>query len=213
MESKRVISQIEVFVVGDNRIEIRAAALDVLSPDNRMGWGEVFLDEFYNMVNLKWNVKPFYPNVSDTDDMPMNAAHVQLARDFGISDISFRNVLSSDPNKENDGIKENAALISIIDDEETIKRIDGFNNALHQGLQPVKTINEGPQRSSKRGPVTYSDDEKLRAIRDWDNIDWHTKTLEEWLVARFDSEGGVPNVAVSTFHGWRRQLRKKDLLE
>ena len=106
MESKRVISQIEVFVVGDNRIEIRAAALDVLSPDNRMGWGEVFLDEFYNMVNLKWNVKPFYPNVSDTDDMPMNAARVQLARDFGISDISFRNVLSSDPNKENDGIKE-----------------------------------------------------------------------------------------------------------
>ena len=43
------------FVVGDNRIEIRAAALDVLSPDNRMGWG-VFLDEFYNMVKLKWNV-------------------------------------------------------------------------------------------------------------------------------------------------------------
>ena len=110
-------------------------------------------------------------------------------------------------------LKRNAALISIIDDEETIKRIDGFNNALHQGLQPVKTINEGPQRSSKRGPVTYSDDEKLRAIRDWDNIDWHTKTLEEWLVARLDSEGGVPNVAVSTFHGWRRQLRKKDLLE
>ena len=138
VESKRVISQIEVFVVGDNRIEIRAAALDVLSPDNRMGWGEVFLDEFYNMVNLKWNVKPFYPNVSDTDDMPMNAAHVQLARDFGISDISFRNVISSDPNKENDGIKENAALLSIIDDEETIKRIDGFNNALHQGLPPIE---------------------------------------------------------------------------
>lgn len=42
VESKRVISQIEVFVVGDHRIEIRAAALDVLSPDNRMGWGKYF---------------------------------------------------------------------------------------------------------------------------------------------------------------------------
>jgi len=51
-EPKRVICQIEAYVVGDHRIEVRAAALDVITPDNRMGWGEVFLDEFYNMINF-----------------------------------------------------------------------------------------------------------------------------------------------------------------
>ena len=82
----------------------------------------------------------------------MNAARVQLARDFGISDISFRNVLSSDPNKENDGIKENAALISIIDDEETINRIDGLImhcikafNLLRQSMKFHKDHQNGDQ--------------------------------------------------------------------
>jgi hypothetical protein len=213
VESKRVISQIEVFVVGDNKIEIRAADLDVSSPDNRMGWGEVFLDEFYKMINLKWNVKPFYPNVEDPEDMPMNAARVQLAHDFGISDISYRRAPHSDDNERNDGFKDPTALLPVIDDEEIIKRIEGFNDALNQGLPPIETNNEGLQKSTKRGPVTYSDDEKLNAIRDWDNIDWHRQTLREWLGDRYGSEGGIPNVATSTFQGWRQQLRKKGLLD
>ena len=212
-EPKRVICQIEAYVVGDHRIEVRAAALDVITPDNRMGWGEVFLDEFYNMINLKWNVKPIYPNVGDTEDMPMNAARVQLAHDFGISDISFRKVPSSNDNEGNDGVKDPTALLPVLDDEEIIKRLDGFNDALQQGLPPIEANNEGLQRSTKRGPVTYSDDDKLKAIRDWNNIDWHRQTLKEWLGDRFGSEGGIPNVATSTFQGWRQQLRKKGLLD
>jgi hypothetical protein len=138
-EPKMVISEIEAFVVDNNRIEIKAAAINVLYPDNRMGWGEVFLDEFYKMINLKWNVKPFFPNVEDTMDMPMNAARVQLDHDFGISDITVRKVPSSD---DNDGVKEKTALLSVIDDEEIIRRIDGFNNALHQGLPRIEASNE-----------------------------------------------------------------------
>jgi hypothetical protein len=208
-EPKRVICQIEAWVVSDHRIEIRAAALDI----NKSGWGEAFLTEFYDMVNLKWNVKPFYPNVEDTEDMPMNAARVQLAHDFGMSDISFRKVPSSNNKEENDSIKESITLLPKLDDEEIIRRLDGFNSALLQGLPPIKAINEGPQRSSKRGPVTYSDDEKLKAIRDWHNKKGHDQLLEDFLEMRFGTEAGFLNVATSTFHGWRRQLRKKGLLD
>jgi hypothetical protein len=167
-EPKMVISEIEAFVVDNNRIEIKAAAIDVLYPDNRMGWGEVFLDEFYNMINLKWNVKPFFPNVEGSMDIPMNAARVQLDHDFGISDITFRNVLSSDPKKENDGIKENVALLPIIDDEEIIRRIDGFNNALHQGLPRIEASDEDSPTfdNHSRGPTLKTIERAKKNKRD-----------------------------------------------
>jgi hypothetical protein len=66
--------------------------------------------------------------------------------------------------------------------------------------------------SSKRGPVTYSDNVKLKAIRYWDSSE-HTITLEEFLGQRFGTTNYRPDVKPSTFQGWRRQLRKKGLLD
>ena len=66
-------------------------------------------------------------------------------------------------------------------------------------------------RISKRGPQRYSDKEKLTALQDWDEVDKSITpiTLSEFLGHRFCIDNGVLGVAESTFHGWRRQLRKK----
>ena len=77
---------------------------------------------------------------------------------------------------------------------------------------PELNTKPAPKRSSKRGPVTYPDDEKLKAIRDWDSSE-HTMTLEEFLGNRFGTTNYVPNVASSTFHCWRQQLKDKGLLD
>jgi hypothetical protein len=209
LEPARVVCQIEAWEVSDHRIEVRAAALDMLTPDNSMGWGEVFLDEFYNMINLKWNVKLILPNVVDTEDMPMNAVRVQLYHDFGISEITSRRVTTSDPNKISDGAKDNPALLPTIDDDEIIRRLDSFNDALQQGLPPIEAINVSLQRSTKRGPVTYSDDEKLKALREWRFKKGHDQSLEEFLENRFGTENGILKVAPSTFHGWRGKFKNK----
>lgn len=61
-------------------------------------------------------------------------------------------------------------------------------------------------KKSKRGRKTPTDAEKHKALKDWDGIDksFTDVTLEEFLARRFDFF-----VAVSTFHGWRTQLRDK----
>ena len=213
----RAISEIEALVIGDNRIEIRTAALDIFdlpTADDTWGWGEAFLWQFYNMIDAKWNVKVLIPGIEGVDDLPLQAARAKFDHDFGIREVWQRlQEISSDDNEGNDAIKNNKTPLPGSEAEKLNRKIDEYYILLAQGLPRIEATNEGSQRSIKRGPVTYSDVEKLKAIRDWDNIDWHTQTLEEWLKDRFDSEGGVPNVAVSTFHGWRRQLRKKDLLD
>ena len=82
-EPKRVISQIEVCKVADNRIEIRAAALEI----NKSGWGEAFLTEFYNTIYEKWGVRLVIPGL-EGEDMPLIAARAKLDDDYGISEIS-----------------------------------------------------------------------------------------------------------------------------
>jgi len=68
-----------------------------------------------------------------------------------------------------------------------------------------------PKSSSKRGPVQeISPEAKLKALKEWEN-DWHSMILEEWLISKFGYNGGQPMVAVSTFHGWRKQLKDKGL--
>jgi hypothetical protein len=76
----------------------------------------------------------------------------------------------------------------------------------------LSNTKSAPKRSSKRGPVTYSQDEKLKALKEWDLGD-HILTLHDWLELKFKDKYGIPNVAPSTFHNWRSQLRKKGLLD
>jgi hypothetical protein len=99
-------------------------------------------------------------------------------------------------------------------DAESEKRLaELYDQLIYQGLQPIASSKEGSQKSTKRGPVTYSDDEKLRAIRDWENLDSHSQKLKAWLGYKFGSENGFPKVAVSTFYEWRRKLKDKGLLD
>jgi hypothetical protein len=83
-EPKKVICQIEVCDVGDNRMEIRAAVLEV----NKSGWGESFLSEFYNMIYEKWGVRLVIPGLEGLGDMPLTAARAKVDDDYGISEIS-----------------------------------------------------------------------------------------------------------------------------
>ena len=209
----RAISEIEALIIGDNRIEIRAAALDISdlpNANNNWGWGEAFLWQFYNMIDSKWNVKLLIPGIEGVDDMPLLAARAKFDRDFGIREVWQRlKEISSDDNVGNDVIKEDKTPLPGSEAEMLCKKIDEYYNLLAQGLHPIEAINEAPQRSTKRGPVTPTDDEKLKALRDWDNRKGHDQYLDEFLEKRFGTENGVLKVAPSTFHGWRRKLKRK----
>ena len=63
---------------------------------------------------------------------------------------------------------------------------------------------------SKRGPHRYSRAEKIAAVREWDALDkdLHPITLAEWLKNKFGAPYGALSVAESTFHGWRKLLKK-----
>jgi len=65
---------------------------------------------------------------------------------------------------------------------------------------------EKSTKKSKRGPRRYSVAEKIEAVEQWDKLDRDKfpVTLDEWLEEKFGTTGGVLNVAVSTFHGWRK---------
>lgn len=65
-------------------------------------------------------------------------------------------------------------------------------------------------KASKRGPHRYSEMAKLKALQDWDELDKNISpiTLQEFLEKRFADDRGISQVAESTFHGWRQQLRK-----
>lgn len=67
--------------------------------------------------------------------------------------------------------------------------------------------------SSKRGPVTLADTEKLKVIKEWDSLEFHTMLLEEFLGQKFGTTNLLPNVMPQTFHSWRSQLKKKGLLD
>ena len=63
-----------------------------------------------------------------------------------------------------------------------------------------------PSAKSKRGPRNYSKAEKVKAVKEWNDLDKDTNPirLEEWLDAKFGNENGVLNVKQSTFYGWRK---------
>lgn len=98
---------------------------------------------------------------------------------------------------------------------ERIERVQWREDALSslQGEQQAQATGPAEQAGnakSKRGPHRYSRKEKIEAVNDWDNLDKDLSpcTLAEWLEHRFGAPGGGLNVAESTFHGWRKLLKK-----
>lgn len=79
-------------------------------------------------------------------------------------------------------------------------------------LQNNNDLSQTIVKSSKKGPVTYSDDVKLAALKQWDNLPSHTISLQDWLSDKFGlDENNTPNVLEPTFHSWRRKLKNKGL--
>lgn len=83
--------------------------------------------------------------------------------------------------------------------EEQLDKSYTSDAALSELLMPKK---------SKRGPRTRTKQEKIEAVKAWDNLDrdQFAITLDDWLDERFGNTGGKLNVPTSTFHGWRRYL-------
>jgi hypothetical protein len=74
----------------------------------------------------------------------------------------------------------------------------------------VLEVDPEKKRVSKRGPHRYSDADKLKALKDWGELDKaiYPINVQDWLIERFGEMGGVPNVAKSTFYGWKKLLKK-----
>lgn len=75
-------------------------------------------------------------------------------------------------------------------------------------LPPTPKPETAPQNAkSKRGPRTYSKQEKITAYLEWQELDRDNNPikLEEWLENYFGCEAdGVLNVPNSTFYGWKK---------
>lgn len=89
-----------------------------------------------------------------------------------------------------------------------MERVETLEREKQEAKEPLKI-----SKVSKRGPKSPSDADKLKALQEWDKLDKsvHAITLAEFLEEKFGTEGGILRVAESTFHGWRRMLRKKGL--
>jgi hypothetical protein len=164
-EPKRVICQIEAYVVSNHRIEIRAAALEI----NKSSWGETFLSAFYNMVYEKWGVRFVIPGLEELEDLPLIAARAKVDDDYGVREI-FRNyppLITSDNDDGNAVDKENITPIPI--PEEISRRIDDWYNALEGGLPNIEAINDVPHiTDNSRGPTlkTIERAEIIKKIKD-----------------------------------------------
>ena len=92
-------------------------------------------------------------------------------------------------------------------------------DAIVHYLESLMPIDNAPEilagKISKKGPHKYSDEEKLKALRDWDKLDKskYPTNICDWLIERFGESGGVPNVHKSTFYGWKKPLKDKGLLD
>jgi hypothetical protein len=161
-ESKKVICQVEAFIVGANRIDIRSAALEI----NNSGWGEAFLSEFYNMVHEKWGVRLIIPGLEGLEEMPLTAARAKLDDDYGISEISrkYPQLFTRGNDDGNDIVRENNSLP--VPEEISIK-IERWYKGLEEGLPPIDKINEAPQSAQDhpRGP-TLNTIERAKVIKE-----------------------------------------------
>ena len=87
-----------------------------------------------------------------------------------------------------------------------------FNELEQQGWTEAEAEKQQPDRKAKTGPRNYSKQKKIAAVIEWDDRDrdLHPEKLHEYLERKFGtSPGGIPNVAESTFHGWRKLAKLK----
>jgi hypothetical protein len=217
-KSKRIINEIEALLIDENKTEIRSSTLEPLAVfEEDWSWSDAFIDEFHKMIFLKWDIWPSFPYVNGLNDPIWKvsfAAQAQFDHDFERFYLpskhplitSMRDLEGNEVSKENNTLLPDAKV-------EVIKRLgDLYYQFIFQGLPPIDATEDVSQKSTKRGPVTPTDDEKLKALRDWGKKKGHDQLLEEFLENRFGTENGVLKVAPSTFHGWRRKFIIKGLL-
>lgn len=67
------------------------------------------------------------------------------------------------------------------------------------------------KRISKKSRSQYSDEEKLRAVKEWLELEKSKNpiTVIDWLAKRFQDKNGIPNVAKSTFYSWKKYFEDR----
>jgi hypothetical protein len=98
------------------------------------------------------------------------------------------------------------SLVSNIESEGEVEST--IINSKHES-RPISINIDNNLKYSKQGQSRYSDDVKLKALKEWDNLKPGNLTLTEFLNSRFVNDNGIPGLPEQTFHGWRRTLREK----
>lgn len=114
--------------------------------------------------------------------------------------------IETDPSPHNNKVE--ALLESVLESINSLRQdFETFKNEVKHNEQGLEI-----KRIPKRGPQRYSDQQKLEALKEWDELDkaFSAISLEEFLIRKFgENEDGSPLVAKSTFHGWRGTLKRK----
>ena len=223
---KRVINEIDALLIYDNKIEIRSSTLEPLSVFYEdWSWADAFIDEFYIMVNSKWNIWPSFPNVEeivDIFDKVSNSAQIQFSRDFKDKYLlsSFPPIISSDNDKGNDAVEKNPAPLPGADAERKKRLSEIYDQLIYQGLPPIEAVDEvtSTAQYQKRGPTlnTRERAEIIKKIKD-SHLNWSysrvamevSKELGEYISRRCRAEllsshglevGACRSSVVNKFH-------------
>lgn len=214
-----VFGEIERISIHSDKIEVNIALVDFESyPPFE------FFTEFYTFVNIHWWILPEVYRDFGRLSMPIHMVAIPALFDkYHIDPIAtgFSHpryigkeqwekfaIPTGDPQED----KRRQSLLS--DLHKRLSPLENQSNTLNS--EKAETIVSAQTQIEKRGRSRYTDQQKLEAIQEWDAIDPSTSaiTLPEYLEDRFGV--GADEILVvpeSTFHGWRRQLIKKGLLD
>jgi hypothetical protein len=186
-EKDKLIAEIDTLPSG-SELEINIAQLD----DN-VG----FCESLLGMIESVYHINIPYQWVSVLVTKPVLGKFIDSANHT--PDSQSINQIISDKSDER--------LIPIpTGDREGLSKEEKKEEAPKTTEEQKLTLHTG-----KGGRKTVPLEKKLEVINKWQNIDRHIfgTTLAEFLESEFGTSGGIPNVAESTFYGWRRSLRKK----
>jgi len=100
------------------------------------------------------------------------------------------------------------AVVSILYMREKEELLDGKKETM-EGEKRINMDNNKEKYISKRGPKTLPDSVKIEALKEWDALDNHQITQQEWLENKFGKdEHGNPMILESTFRGWRKKFKE-----
>lgn len=139
-----------------------------------------------------------------------------LSTQLSITQESIDNAIQKTDNGYSPETRELLAIIKDRTDEIALlrseyislrKEFEALKKDKEQEIWEIQTA-----KVSKKGPRKYSDEVKLKALQDWDRLDKakFPINVEDWLLERFGDKGGIPNVAKSTFYGWKKSLKYKN---